>query len=145
MTKLRNQIATVSALAVVALILLAGVLVAIRPAIAQSTTTATCATGTAVPNPTNNPGLVSDCEALLAGRDTLAGDATLNWSVDVPIADWDGVTVSGSPERVTELDLSSKGLNGEIPPELGSLNSLSPHFPYQPCRACRNQQQNYLM
>ena len=22
---------------------------------------------------------------------------------------------------------------------------LNPHFPYQPCRACRNQQQNYLM
>ena len=23
--------------------------------------------------------------------------------------------------------------------------SVSPHFPYQPCRACRNQQRNYLM
>ena len=22
---------------------------------------------------------------------------------------------------------------------------LNPHFPYQPCRACRTQQQNYLM
>ena len=22
---------------------------------------------------------------------------------------------------------------------------FSPHFPYQPCRACRNQQQNYPM
>ena len=22
---------------------------------------------------------------------------------------------------------------------------MSPHFSYQPCRACRNQQQNYLM
>ena len=122
MTKLRNQIITVSVLGVGVLILLAGVLVDIRPALAQ--TSNTCAAGTAVPDPDNNPGLVSDCEALLAGRDTLAGDATLNWSVDVPIADWDGVTVSGSPERVTELDLSSKGLNGEIPPELGSLNSL---------------------
>ena len=63
MTKLRNQIATVSALAVVALILLAGVLVTIRPALAQ--TSNTCAAGTAVPDPDNNPGLVSDCEALL--------------------------------------------------------------------------------
>ena len=140
MTKLRNQIITVSVLGVGVLILLAGVLVDIRPALAQ--TSNTCAAGTAVPDPDNNPGLVSDW----------AGDATLNWSVDVPIADWDGVTVSGSPERVTELDLSSKGLNGEIgrcshrdgvmsgsperrswtfqglngeiPPELGSLNSL---------------------
>ena len=107
MTKLRNQIATVSALAVVALILLAGVLVTIRPALAQ--TSNTCPAGTAVPDPDNNPGLVSDCEALLAGRDTLAGDATLNWSVDVPIADWDGVTVSGSPERVTEWTFRVKG------------------------------------
>ena len=34
------------------------------------------------PTPHNNPGLVSDCEALLASRDTLVGTATLNWSVD---------------------------------------------------------------
>ena len=32
-----------------------------------------CENGVAVPDPTNNPGLVSDCEALLAARDTLAG------------------------------------------------------------------------
>ena len=25
------------------------------------------------------------------------------------------------------------------------ITSLIPHFPYQPCRACRNQQQNYPM
>ena len=28
--------------------------------------------------------------------------------------------------------------------EIRTLISI-PHFPYQPCRACRNQQQNYLM
>ena len=33
-----------------------------------------CSTGSAVPDAANNPGLVSDCEALLASRDTLAGD-----------------------------------------------------------------------
>ena len=97
-----------SALAVVALILLAGVLVTIRPALAQ--TSNTCATGTAVPDPDNNPGLVSDCEALLASRDTLAGNATLNWSAAIPIAQWDGITVSGRPQRVTELVLQNKGL-----------------------------------
>ena len=26
-----------------------------------------------------------------------------------------------------------------------TIGKVSPHFPYQPCRACRNQQQNYLM
>ena len=33
--------------------------------------TSDCTSGIAVPDPTNNPGLVSDCEALLAARDTL--------------------------------------------------------------------------
>ena len=52
MKKLRNQIITVSVLGVGVLILLAGVLVDIRPALAQ--TSNTCATGTAVPDPANN-------------------------------------------------------------------------------------------
>ena len=83
-----------------------------------------CTTGVAVPNPSNQPGLVSDCEALLASRDTLAGAATLNWSADIPIADWDGVTVSGTPGRVMELALQEKGLKGRLPSELGSLTDL---------------------
>ena len=83
-----------------------------------------CTTGVAVPNPSNQPGLVSDCEALLASRDTLAGAATLNWSADIPIADWDGVTVSGTPGRVMELALQEKGLKGRLSSELGSLTDL---------------------
>ena len=59
-----------------------------------------CSSGAAVPNPDDNPGLVSDCETLLAVRDTLAGDATLNWSMETPITDWDGITLRGNPERV---------------------------------------------
>ena len=95
MTRLRNRTGILSVLTVGALFLLAGIIVTIRPALAQNGTTPTCSTGTAVPDPTNNPGLVSDCEALLAARDTLAGDATLNWSADTPIADWDGITLEG--------------------------------------------------
>ena len=83
-----------------------------------------CAIGSAVPDATNNPGLVFDCEALLASRDTLAGTATLNWSADTLIAEWSGVVVEGTPGRVTELHLSSLGLTGEIPIELGSLSNL---------------------
>ena len=75
-------------------------------------------------DPANNPGLVSDCDALLAARDTLAGTATLNWSVSKPIDLWEGITVAGSPPRVTELKLPDKGLTGEIPAELGSLANL---------------------
>ena len=90
----------------------------------QSGTTA-CATDGAVPNAANNPGLVSDCEALLAGKDTLVGTGTLNWSADVPMVRWDGVSVGNSPTRVLRLNLSSNQLTGEIPPELGGLSNLT--------------------
>ena len=84
-----------------------------------------CATGTAVTDPGTNRGLVYDCGALLAGKDELRGTATLDWSVDTSITGWEGVTTSGTPSRVTELDLSSEGLNGSIPAELGRLFELT--------------------
>ena len=65
--------------------------------------------------------LAADCAVLLAARDALAGDGALNWSADVPVTEWDGVTVSGTPRRVTGLDLRNRGLTGSIPPELGRL------------------------
>ena len=71
----------------------------------------------------DNPGLRADCAILLALRDTLAGDALLNWSEDIPIEFWQGVAI-GSPQRVTRLKLSRSGLNGRIPPALGRLNQL---------------------
>ena len=97
-------------------------------------TTAPCEQGTAVSNPSGNPGLVSDCEALLAARDTLRGTETLNWSSDTAIADWEGITVSGTPERVTELKIDgwtsqwrigrSITLDGTVPAQLGELSEL---------------------
>ena len=83
-----------------------------------------CVTGGAVANAASNPWLVSDCEALLAARDALAGSTTLNWSADTPITEWHGVTVEGTPERVTNLSLASQGLTGAIPSELGDLVNL---------------------
>ena len=44
-----------------------------------------CANGSAVEDPGDNPGLVADCDALLAARDTLKGDGILNWSAEVAI------------------------------------------------------------
>ena len=73
----------------------------------------------------NNPGLVADCDVLLEARDTLAGSATLNWSANTPIADWDGVRLDGTPLRVVRLDLREMGLTGSIPDTLGSLSSLA--------------------
>ncbi len=95
------------------------------PAIGAQSGTTACVTGGAVPDAANNPGLVSDCEALLAGKDTLVGTGTLNWSADVPMVNWDGVSVGNSPTRVLRLTLEAYRLNGEIPPELGRLSNLT--------------------
>ena len=70
------------------------------------------------------PGLVPDCETLLSLRDTLAGTAILNWDLYTPITSWDGVTVGGTPRRVTRLVLERRGLTGELPTELGLLPGL---------------------
>ena len=97
----------------------------IGPNVVSAQQTSACATGGAVPDPDNNPGLVSDCGALLAARDTLAGTATLNWAADTPMSEWEGVTTDGTPLRVTQLNLSRKGLTGEIPAQLGNLSNLT--------------------
>ena len=72
----------------------------------------------------DGPGLAADADALLAMRDILAGDAALDWSRDLPVPAWRGVTVGGAPPRVVGLTLTRAGLNGRIPPGLGSLTRL---------------------
>ena len=106
---------------VVALLLTVGMP---NTAAAQQTASRLCADGVAVADPANNPGLLSDCDTLLTARDTLAGSGSLDWSAGTPIGQWDGVTVSGSPLRVTKLVLVSWRLSGEIPAELGDLTNL---------------------
>ena len=89
---------------------------------AQPPPVLTCANGTAITDPNTNWGLVQDCETLLAAKDTLRGTATLNWSKDVAISSWEGITTSsGTLIRVTKVDLSSESLSGTIPSELGRL------------------------
>ncbi len=85
-----------------------------------------CDDGTVVSDHTSNPGLVSDCENLLLAIGTLKGTANtaLNWSSTRVLSDWDGVTVSGSSNRVTKLELSGRGLAGSIPAGLQSLANL---------------------
>ena len=89
-----------------------------------------CESGTAVSDPASNPGLVEDCEVLLAARDTLAGTGTLNWSASTPVTSWEGVGVSRSPSRVTSLGLSDKQPTGSIPVELGQLSNLHQVYLY---------------
>ena len=83
-----------------------------------------CATLGAVTD-TSNTGLVGDCEALMASRNALEGNARLNWSAGTPIADWDGVYLRGTPSRVTFLILRREGLDGTIPADLGRLDRLT--------------------
>ena len=91
---------------------------------ATTVSASACVAGGAVSDAANT-GLVSDCEALLSARDTLAETGSLNWSEDTPIARWDGVRLAGTPQRVTRLVLPGKGLRGTIPPDLGRLSMLT--------------------
>ena len=48
----------------------------------------------------DNVGLMADCEALIASKDALEGDTywDLNWSLTVPVREWDGVGLDGIPQ-----------------------------------------------
>ena len=43
---------------------------------------------------------------------------------------WEGITVGGTPQRVTKLQLTYKGLDGSVPPELGGLEKMEWLFLY---------------
>ncbi len=125
------------AIASAGLVGLAAAIAAGHPVSAEASNTPTCSSGIAVPD--NNQGLMSDCEALLSVRDTLAGSGatrSLNWAADTPVSQWYGVVLSGTPKRVTQLRLHGQNasadrgtaeakLNGTIPAELGLLSELS--------------------
>ena len=86
--------------------------------------TATGAPATAPPAASGSA--ETDREALVALYNAAAGPNWIsnnNWLTDVPIGEWSGVTTDDNG-RVTELDLSSNQLTGEIPPELGNLANL---------------------
>ena len=68
-------------------------------------------------------GIVADCETLLASRDVLRGEQSLNWSMDIPIDEWEGVEIRA--ERVFGIDLREGKLSGSLPAELGNLTALS--------------------
>ena len=113
-----------------------------------------CREGFVVTDPESNPGLVRDCETLLGLRDTLLGGDAVNWGAGTPIGEWWGVSIGGTPRRVTGLTLDGEdpayigtkpdtitarlagltqlevlklthiGLAGPIPPEFGNLTEL---------------------
>ena len=80
------------------------------------------------PAPDGSPS--GDRAALAALYDAADGPRwrySTNWLSDEPLDTWYGVTTDVSG-RVTRLDLSDNGLNGEIPAELARLSSLRALF-----------------
>ena len=80
-----------------------------------------CRNSIAVPDP-RSQGLLADCAFLLSTKASLSGDAQLNWSYSLPIAEWEGITVYNS--RVVGLELPFAQLTGGVPAYLGALSSL---------------------
>ena len=101
------------------------------------------------PAPTcDDPTTAPDCTALLEAKALFVKSGRLNWSANVPIGAWRGVTVNRFTGRVVGLNLTQMGLGvafrhrwpaprgwnpststateltGGIPPELGSLTNL---------------------
>ena len=62
---------------------------------------------------------------LLSVMNALRGDGGyLNWSAEAAISTWDGVTIEGSPPRVTWLLLRDRSLNGSVSGGLSDLSNL---------------------
>ena len=84
------------------------------------------------PQPTTEPPMAptspeTDREALVALYSATGGPNWVSndsWLSDRPTGEWEGVTTDING-RVTELDLHSTRLSGEIPPELGNLARLT--------------------
>ena len=83
-----------------------------------------CSTG-AVTDTSANPGLARDCEVLLLSWIRSEGPLLSTGTSTTIITAWDGVTVSGTPSRVTRLELANEGLDGSIPEYLGRLLGLT--------------------
>ncbi|TYG82104.1 hypothetical protein ES288_D01G060400v1 [Gossypium darwinii] len=50
---------------------------------------------------------------------------TTNWSVDISICNWVGVTCESRNQRVIALDIFNMSLSGTIPPDMGNLSFLT--------------------
>ena len=72
----------------------------------------------------DRPETAPDCAILLQARDTLAGDAHLNWDAQLPLPYWEGVTVDRSTGRVVEIFVRGSTRDAQIPQELGQLTHL---------------------
>ena len=84
-----------------------------------------CVNGIVISDYRSKPGLVSDCRNLLLAKPALEGNATLNWSENLDMQNWDGFDVSVFTwERVKAINLREFGLTGVFPKQLGELSEL---------------------
>ena len=86
-----------------------------------------CGGPISTPTPTLLPETSLEREALAAFYHAANGTGWINnthWLTTAPVGEWYGVAIDGNG-RVTELELANNELSGEIPPQLGSLASLT--------------------
>ena len=91
--------------------------------------TAVCHAGVVVPAPAQHPGLVADCEVLVALRAALLGRAARHWQTNRPLAEWTGVVVGGAPPRVRALEFRAGAIGafdheGRLPAGIAELAFL---------------------
>ncbi|CDO96775.1 unnamed protein product [Coffea canephora] len=70
----------------------------------------------------------TDQSALFALKSQLFHSSNLlrkNWTANVSVCNWIGVTCSSRHHRVVSLNLSYLGLQGSIPPEIGNLSFVN--------------------
>ncbi len=84
----------------------------------------TCTSATVIAHGRGHALLLKDCNVLLSIRDTLAGGGSLDWDADQPIEQWEGITVGGTPARVTGIRIVSGDLSGTIPAGIAGLSGL---------------------
>ncbi|KAL0426921.1 UNVERIFIED_CONTAM: putative LRR receptor-like serine/threonine-protein kinase [Sesamum latifolium] len=72
--------------------------------------------------------ITTDESALLALKSRLPIDPShilsRNWSDSTSVCSWIGVTCGSRHQRVTALDISTMGLTGNLPPDMGNLTFL---------------------
>ena len=72
------------------------------------------------------PKLIEDCRTLLEIASQMALNEPLNWSGELPITEWEGITLGevDGELRVERLHLPNRHLGGSIPPQIGELKGL---------------------
>ena len=86
-----------------------------------------CSEGVVVKDPQMNQELVRDCEILVGLRDSLSGRELLLWRLTIPIEEWEGISVGGSPLRVTHVEIEKARLDKYGWPERPNCGDVSLH------------------